>query len=193
MHSALLRHYQVPRTRNAWLPLLLASGVNVLLLLALTWLQRGRPADTNPLRVRPAVLRDVVRPRPLRVPVPPRPEPPKRPPESLKLPRPKPAIERPKPQFAPMQAMLLKADLTPLKLRDALDVPVVVPPADAEFQTSAPVATPHRPGTASPPPTACSLSPSLTVASSAWDRRRRACNSLARGTSAIRTPHGAGH
>ena len=144
MHSALLRHYQVPKARNAWLPGLLAAGVNVLLLLALTWLQRGRPADTTPLRVRPAVLRDIVRPRPLRTPTPPRPEPLKRPPKPLKLERPKPLLERPKPQFAPMQKMLLEADLTPLKLRDALDVPVVVPPEDAQFETSAPVATPHK-------------------------------------------------
>lgn len=144
MHAVLLRHYQMPKTRTAWLPALLAAAVNALLLLALTWLQRGRPTDTAPLRVRPAVRHDVVRPRPLRVPSPPRPEPPKRPPEPLKLPRPKPVLERPKPQFAPMQAMLLKADLTPLKLRDALDVPVVVPPEDAEFQTSTPVATPYR-------------------------------------------------
>ena len=144
MHSALLRYYQAPKARNAWLSLLLAAGVNVLLLLALTWLQRGQPPDANALRIRPAVLRDIVRPRPLRMPTPPRPEPPKRPPEPLKLARPKPLLERPKPQFAPMQKMLLKADLTPLKLRDALDVPVVVPPEDAQFEASAPVATPHR-------------------------------------------------
>jgi len=43
-----------------------------------------------------------------------------------------------------MQKMLLKAELTPLRLRDALDVPVVVPPEDAQFETSAPAATPHR-------------------------------------------------